>query len=295
MEKSILSIKELEILKLVSDGLTASEIAEKQYLSTSTIKKHQESIKSKLGARNIMHAVKLGLEEFKKLNYIIKDIEFPPDFVEVGLSLINQFARIITKKYPLNEIKVNIEQEGTKIKFLISAKDGKILEFIEHDLLLYKEILNGKRKPDEIINDPTEILLLEQKIKLISLELKMTREILAISSQKDMNLIQSHEQDKMILFNIINKVALNTHFNHEKIYELSGVSPIDYEKIARSIDDLKLTIELQENNSEKIIQALDDIHKVAPKKSKKVGEYIISFVSEASQTVIKEWIKHAMK
>lgn len=58
-----LTERETQVLTLLSQGLTQREIAEKLYLSVSTVKKHLESIYSKLSVNNKISAVQKAREE----------------------------------------------------------------------------------------------------------------------------------------------------------------------------------------------------------------------------------------
>ena len=57
-----LSEREIEIIKLISDGLTNKEIADKLYLSTHTVNTHRKNIMHKLNIKNtagiVIYAVK---------------------------------------------------------------------------------------------------------------------------------------------------------------------------------------------------------------------------------------------
>ncbi len=53
----LLSARELEILRLVAQGLTNAEIADILFLSPATVKDHVRNITAKLGARNRVEAV----------------------------------------------------------------------------------------------------------------------------------------------------------------------------------------------------------------------------------------------
>lgn len=57
-----LTNRELEILELSSNGLTAPEIAKELYLAMDTVKGYRKRIILKLGAKNITHAVSIGLK-----------------------------------------------------------------------------------------------------------------------------------------------------------------------------------------------------------------------------------------
>lgn len=64
-EPTPISQRELEIIKLIAEGYTNTEIAEKLFLSTHTINTHRKNIMQKLGINNtaalVMFAVKMEL------------------------------------------------------------------------------------------------------------------------------------------------------------------------------------------------------------------------------------------
>ena len=57
-----LSRRELEILQLIMDELTAAEIAVKLFISLGTVETHRRNILSKLGARNTAGLVRIAME-----------------------------------------------------------------------------------------------------------------------------------------------------------------------------------------------------------------------------------------
>ena len=60
LERLGVTPRELEILRLMSEGLTNREIAERLFLSENTIKTHMSRLFEKLGARRRTQAVQLG-------------------------------------------------------------------------------------------------------------------------------------------------------------------------------------------------------------------------------------------
>jgi DNA-binding NarL/FixJ family response regulator len=63
--KQVLSRREEEILRLVADGASSTEIADRLFISVKTVKNHLTSIYQKLGSRDrtqaILQAVRLGI------------------------------------------------------------------------------------------------------------------------------------------------------------------------------------------------------------------------------------------
>jgi len=62
-----LTPRELEVTKLIAEGLTSDEIAETLVIATSTVNRHRDNILEKLGMRNRVeltrYAIKRGLVE----------------------------------------------------------------------------------------------------------------------------------------------------------------------------------------------------------------------------------------
>ncbi|MCC6601553.1 MAG: response regulator transcription factor [Crocinitomicaceae bacterium] len=60
-----ISVREMEIIKLIAEGYTNNEIAEKLFLSPHTVNTHRKNIMQKIGVNNtaaiVMYAVKTGL------------------------------------------------------------------------------------------------------------------------------------------------------------------------------------------------------------------------------------------
>ncbi|MDH3243340.1 MAG: helix-turn-helix transcriptional regulator, partial [Saprospiraceae bacterium] len=57
-----ISEREVEVLRLISQGLTNQEIAEKLFLSFHTADSHRRNLVEKLGAKNTADLVRIGLE-----------------------------------------------------------------------------------------------------------------------------------------------------------------------------------------------------------------------------------------
>ena len=55
------TLREIEVLQLISDGLVNREIGERLFLSEETVKSHVRHLLAKLQARSLAHAVAVGL------------------------------------------------------------------------------------------------------------------------------------------------------------------------------------------------------------------------------------------
>jgi DNA-binding NarL/FixJ family response regulator len=58
----LLTRREIEVLKLIAEGLTNQEIADKLFVSTSTVDSHRKNLISKLQVKNTAALVRTALE-----------------------------------------------------------------------------------------------------------------------------------------------------------------------------------------------------------------------------------------
>lgn len=56
-----MSAREIQILKGAADGESSKETAEHYYLANETVKSYRKRIVAKLGAKNMMNAVAIGI------------------------------------------------------------------------------------------------------------------------------------------------------------------------------------------------------------------------------------------
>jgi len=59
-----LSEREIEIIKLISEGLTSFQISEKLFLSIKTVESHRGNIYKKLGVKNVAEMLKIAKSKF---------------------------------------------------------------------------------------------------------------------------------------------------------------------------------------------------------------------------------------
>jgi two-component system response regulator NreC len=62
LEKELLSKREIEILKLIAEGLGNKEISEKLFISIRTVESHKNHIMQKLGFRSLVEMVRYAIK-----------------------------------------------------------------------------------------------------------------------------------------------------------------------------------------------------------------------------------------
>jgi DNA-binding NarL/FixJ family response regulator len=63
MPKTLLSRRELEVLRLIATGLSNKQVAAKLFLSVTTVDNHRSNLMKKLGVRNAVELVRHALQE----------------------------------------------------------------------------------------------------------------------------------------------------------------------------------------------------------------------------------------
>jgi|GEM_PF-2930337 len=185
------------------------------------------------------------LNDFERL--IERSIEFPPEYKQAGVSILNYFAEILRKKYPESEATVQIKQNGLKVIMTIDPLEGDRQTF-EEELNRFGLVATGKITPEEYAgNNP--LLLIELKSELRSAYNK-------IELQKELIHYQERELKKSDIqierfFNILEK-GITPDITVSPTIIVSPTIKGDESSIkARDITDSKLAA----GNDNKIIEA----------------------------------------
>lgn len=130
-------------------------------------------------------------------NRIVKSISFAPEHHVAGLSILQNFGNVLTKKYPNGGVAFSIQQVGTKIVMTIEHPDGE-KEIVEEYLTNYGLVVFEKMTPEQYTNDPVEIMDLKRQIIQYKGELEWANEkkmmIEGIVTRQD-SIIAKQEQD----------------------------------------------------------------------------------------------------
>jgi hypothetical protein len=92
-------------------------------------------------------------------------IEFPPEYHQAGLDILNYFGTYLREQYPEEETKVRIEQEGLKVRLVIETLSGKS-EIIEKALHEYELIVTGTEPPERFTQNDKLILDLKNELRI---------------------------------------------------------------------------------------------------------------------------------
>ena len=114
---------------------------------------------------------------------IVRSIEFPPEYLQSGLSILNYFGTVVRQKYPHKAVKLRIEQDELKVTMLIETAEGE-KETIEEFLEEYGLVVLGRRPLEGFLPDDRQILELSNKLELAKTELKLQQNLLMFEKAK---------------------------------------------------------------------------------------------------------------
>jgi hypothetical protein len=142
-----------------------------------------------------------SLDPYKNRNFrkVERSIEFPSEYWTAGNSILSYFSHILSVKYPAQNIKVKIEQEGLLLRMIIDTPEGTT-ETIEQTFNDYVMVISRQLPPESLLTDPFEVMALKNKLQIAELELRQAKELFAIVSDKDRQRINSLEMQVSELF-----------------------------------------------------------------------------------------------
>lgn len=124
--------------------------------------------------------VGLGPWVFSSKRSIVREIEFPPEYHQAGVSIMNYFATVLRQKYPDIPATIQISQENLIVWMTIETDDGH-REIVEQTLEDYGLVVSGEQEPSSLLPDQIDILRLENQLTFAYAQLDNERRILQVT------------------------------------------------------------------------------------------------------------------
>ncbi|MFM7437881.1 MAG: leucine-rich repeat domain-containing protein, partial [Snowella sp.] len=144
-----------------------------------------------------------------------RSIEFPPEYWTAGTSILSYFTHILNLKYPNQNIKVRIEQEGLLLRMVIDTPEGTT-ETIEQAFNDYVMVISRKLPPESLLTDPFEVMALKNKLQIAEMELRISRENFVAFKDDSRQRINSLEIQINQFYSLFGKMIEN--LPHNPIY-----------------------------------------------------------------------------
>ncbi|HCH3682801.1 TPA: hypothetical protein NKU97_004539 [Vibrio parahaemolyticus] len=114
---------------------------------------------------------------------INKSIEFPPEYHQAGVGILNFFSSYLSQNYPDQDATVKIEQRGMNVRMIVESEDGNS-EVIEKALHEYEQIMTGKESASKFTNNDKLVLDLRSELRVAKARIESQQDIMLLQNQK---------------------------------------------------------------------------------------------------------------
>lgn len=156
-------------------------------------------------------------------NKIERIIEFPEEYFQAGVSILNYFGKLLQKQYPDKNAKVSIEQNGLTVKMVIVSPEGQ-KEVIERILNDYGLVMTGKADIEDFTHDRIVAMELRNELRIAHVRIESQKELIAYQNASIGTLNQLLENamvSKPAKIEVNVPIANTTQFDFKQQFEIS--------------------------------------------------------------------------
>lgn len=173
-----------------------------------------------------------------------RSIEFPAEYQQAGIGILNYFASYLNEEYPDENATVRIEQSGLNVRMVVESESGD-KEVIEKALHEYELIVSGQERADKFTNSEKLILELRNEIRVAKFRLESQQDIISLQNLNQKK-NEAHIENLMLLLGDGLKSTSENHINVE-------VNPCIQNSVSVEINqDVSLAI----GNIEELLESL---------------------------------------
>ncbi|MBD9654321.1 hypothetical protein IB239_05750 [Pseudomonas sp. PDM12] len=114
-------------------------------------------------------------------------IEFPPEFRQAGLGILNYFGEVLREKYPDEKAKVRIEQDGLTVRMVVESEGGS-REVIEKALREYELVVLGQKPPESLFTSQAKVVELKNELRVAQARIESQKDIIQLQRSEISNL-----------------------------------------------------------------------------------------------------------
>lgn len=301
--KTQVTKRQIEILQLMAEGYKEEDIADKLNISHITIRSHKTSLYKRLGVNNsvsaVVTAIDLGLIKWElATKYRIERlIEFKPEYLQSGITILNYFSTVLRQKNPDSKSIVRIEQDGLNVRLLIIPEKGDEIQVIEKTLEEYGLVISGKMKATDFLTDNMQILELENKLEISKLELRFAHKQIEYERQNDKEKIANIESEvnwlrRQIGNTLSDMKQITMGANNYLSENIKQHFPSNDKALLKSLDLIEKFLVMQEDEKDKeeMIKALQSVKKKNPAILKFIQDFAQKTISSASGKLLYDVI-----
>lgn len=127
------------------------------------------------------HEIEMDLQSGSVDAAIDRCIEFPAEYHQAGLGILNYFGTYLREQYPEEDASVKIEQHGLTVRLVIVTKDGRS-EVVEKALHEYELIISGSASPAEFTSNTDLVLDLRNELRVAQFRLESKQDIIGMQN-----------------------------------------------------------------------------------------------------------------
>lgn len=231
-------------------------------------------------------AGEIGLHD--RLSNIVREIIFPPEFHQAGVSILSYFREVLLQKYPDISVGISIQQENELVTMTITLPDGK-KEIVSKALRDYGMVITGKLDPHSFLDNEIHIMALQHKLELASLEVRHTKDLLYSERNQFQKRVDNLEQEVQRLYSIVRTNLDQDPPMVQLLKLLKGYQTNNKELIDKIISILER--DLTEKDEHDVKEALSELKQKEPTLFQKVYEVLIwGTLSSAAGNYLYNWI-----
>ena len=225
------------------------------------------------------------------LSKIVREITFPPEYQQAGLSILNYFSTILNDKYPTIPVTISILQQADLVTLTITLPDGS-QEVVSKTLSDYGLVVTGQLSPKEFLGNDIRALALQQKLELAQLEVRQTRELLRVQDQYSNKRVKSLEVEIKNLYVLLGREFTSRETLQNGLLQLAAQMASGHIGDQASILVQSLASAIAERNPERTRVVLEDIQAAEPTLFASLNEF---FLKAATSGVIGNYVYDWLK
>lgn len=254
-------------------------------------KNEKDKIQSKLKKITQDHEVQLReheeLTDKNTKNRILRELNFPPEYQEAGITILQGFVKLIKREYGDKYVSVTIKQTGLKVILIIKTPDGKVEEIGEF-LDKYSQVIAGNEEVSSLTNDPIALIELKSQLDVAQLQVKQQRDInLLLKTNHDRRIESLEKENDWFKEQLALSVESSKAITHEVLSQLRNNDS--------QIADLATKLVDIVNNAESTSKRLTSVDTKADSANKTIDELKKQILKEGVGKGVAESVRKLIK
>ena len=221
---------------------------------------------------------------------VIREIRFPANYKDAGVSILAYFSKVIEEKYPETDATVTISQHGDLVTLKIESDEGE-LERIEETLASYGRVVKGEIAAKVLLPNSFAAIELENKLELAKMELRLREQSFGALAECQNLRILSLEGQVSELRSLIGSQLSTVQSLAASLTEIAKSNRVS-KSVARAIDTIaRMTdAERTKQNEADLTKALLTVRNENKSMFEAVSGSISSFANSIAANIATPWV-----